>query len=326
MQEMLEVDPAMLQNIDDEDYASSGYDTTTASLTASINQYIFENGRRYHTYFGIDKNILPTDETEQDRLDLHHEIFLLLLRGSLFSAPIQNPQRILDVGTGTGIWAIDMADEFPSAEVIGNDLSPIQPNWVPPNCRFEVDDVEQPWTYRPDFFDFIHIRNLAQGVGDWPKVMEEVFRCTKPGGYVQLCEVGGELYCDDGTLTDDNALKIAFDILNKEAMPKIGRPPATRENMTERLQKAGFMDIVALDFKHPFGPWPKDKRQKRIGAMNMLNMETGIESYFMAAATRILGMEVQKAEKYCKDAFAALKNKNFHTYNYYYVVYGRKPE
>jgi hypothetical protein len=58
-------------------------------------------------------------------------------------------------------------------------------------------------------------------------------------------------------------------------MPKIGRHPATRENMTERLQKAGFTDIVALDFKHPFGPWPKDKRQKRIGAMNMLNMETG---------------------------------------------------
>lgn len=58
-------------------------------------------------------------------------------------------------------------------------------------------------------------------------------------------------------------------------MPKIGRNPANRENMTERLQKAGFTDIVALDYKHPFGPWPKDKRQKRIGAMNMLNMETG---------------------------------------------------
>jgi len=29
--------------------------------------------------------------------------------------------------------------------------SPIQPRWVPPNCRFEVDDTELEWTYRPVF-------------------------------------------------------------------------------------------------------------------------------------------------------------------------------
>lgn len=34
---------------------------------------------------------------------------------------------MLDLGTGTGIWAIDFADEYPSANVIGTDLSPIQP-------------------------------------------------------------------------------------------------------------------------------------------------------------------------------------------------------
>lgn len=39
----------------------------------------------------------------------------------------------MDVGTGTGIWAIDMADRFPNAQVKGIDFSPIQPNWVPPN-------------------------------------------------------------------------------------------------------------------------------------------------------------------------------------------------
>lgn len=38
------------------------YDTGTASLAASINDYIFENGRRYHIYYGKDKNLLPDDE------------------------------------------------------------------------------------------------------------------------------------------------------------------------------------------------------------------------------------------------------------------------
>ena len=62
-----------------------------------------------------------------------------MLDGELFRAPISNaPGRVLDVGTGTGIWAMDFADEYPSAVVIGIDLSPIQPSWVPTNCKFLV--------------------------------------------------------------------------------------------------------------------------------------------------------------------------------------------
>ena len=53
---------------------------------------------------------MPNDEGEQDRLDLYHHIFLLVLGGMLYTAPLQNPQRVLDVGTGTGIWAIDFAE------------------------------------------------------------------------------------------------------------------------------------------------------------------------------------------------------------------------
>lgn len=45
----------------------------------------------------------------------------------LFFAPLHQPRRVLDVGTGTGIWAIDFADEYPECQVIGIDLSPGQP-------------------------------------------------------------------------------------------------------------------------------------------------------------------------------------------------------
>lgn len=29
-----------------------------------------------------------------------------------------------------GIWAIDFADQFPSADVLGVDVAPIQPDWL----------------------------------------------------------------------------------------------------------------------------------------------------------------------------------------------------
>lgn len=66
----------------------------------------------------------------RNRLDLYHHHELLTLHGNLYVAilPVK-PQRILDCGTGTGIWALDIGEVFPSAEVIGVDLSPIQPEW-----------------------------------------------------------------------------------------------------------------------------------------------------------------------------------------------------
>lgn len=100
----------------------------------------------------------------------------LLLDNKLCLAPIgDHPKRVLDVGTGTGIWAIDFADQFPSAEVIGTDLSPIQPSFVPPNLKFELDDAQLDWTYSPGYFDFIHIRCLFGSIGDWPRLYGQAF-------------------------------------------------------------------------------------------------------------------------------------------------------
>ena len=48
-------------------------------------------------------------QIENDRLDIVHKLMEVVLGGRLFLAPIKrNPSRILDIGTGTGLWAIDM--------------------------------------------------------------------------------------------------------------------------------------------------------------------------------------------------------------------------
>lgn len=83
--------------------------SSTDSIHSSILNYRRENGRQYHGYKD-GKYVFPNDEEENDRLDLQHHMFLLTFAGKLFTAPIPKDQqlhRVLDVGTGTGIWAID---------------------------------------------------------------------------------------------------------------------------------------------------------------------------------------------------------------------------
>lgn len=76
-------------------------------MTSSIRSYKYENGRRYHAYLEGQYS-LPNDEEEQDRMDLLHHIFKLITGGELALAPIgKTPGRVLDFGTGTGIWAME---------------------------------------------------------------------------------------------------------------------------------------------------------------------------------------------------------------------------
>lgn len=50
---------------------------------------------------------MPNDDTENERLDMHHHLATLLLDGKLHVAPIgENPQRILDLATGTGVFSL----------------------------------------------------------------------------------------------------------------------------------------------------------------------------------------------------------------------------
>ena len=69
-----------------------------------------------------------------------------------------------------------MADEYPGATVLGIDLSPIQPNWVPPNVSFMVDDAESDWLYKPNSFDYIHIRHMTSSIKDWPKLVAQAYK------------------------------------------------------------------------------------------------------------------------------------------------------
>lgn len=151
----------------------------------------------------------PNDERENDRLDLQHHLCDLTFGGKLFTAPIPENKRlhhVLDIGTGTGIWAIDFADEHPETRVLGVDLSPSQPSFVPPNLVFQIDDVEEPWTFSQDF-DLIYSRMMIGSIADFPRLYQQCFDNLSHGGWIETLDISFPILLNDGEFPDNSAFR-----------------------------------------------------------------------------------------------------------------------
>ncbi|ERF76119.1 hypothetical protein EPUS_01452 [Endocarpon pusillum Z07020] len=285
--------------------------SSTTSLRSAVTKYEFEHGRRYHAY-KAGQYAFPNDESELDRMDLEHHMFGLLI-GQLHLAPLQSPQSILDLGSGTGLWAIDAADKYPTAEVIGTDLSPTQPKWVPPNVRFEVDDFEADWTFGPNKFDLIFARLLLASVSDYPRLYRQAFDALKPGGYLELHELDPETYCDDGSYTESHAA-MKWGKLFKEAVAKMGRTLPDLTQYKSLMEEAGFVDVQERFYKRASNDWPKDPKMKEIGRHECMNQMEGIEAFTLAPFTRVLGWSVEEAQVMIAQVRSEWPKRSLHGY------------
>jgi len=315
----LEVDePAAI-----EDYESSlGSDWT--SLNSSVLDYKYENGRRYHAY-RAGKYMLPNDEKEQNRMDMLHHLWQIHLGGRLLIAPIEAGElkHGLDLGTGTGVWAAEMGDEYPDAKFIGLDLSPIQPPWVPPNVTFSVDDVEDVWTYPENHFSLIHLRSMYGCLKDWKKIVDQAYCHLAPGGYLEIKDMDLRYqYADDDSLPDTATAVIYHDHFTR-AITKLGLA-TTIDVVIKYMEEAGFKGITTSKSKFPIGPWPKDRGKKEEGRWMNEIVQIGFESYALALFTKTLGLTEPEARVLIDGAKDDAKNNKIHSYYEGYVVYGRK--
>ncbi|TGO49518.1 hypothetical protein BCON_0208g00210 [Botryotinia convoluta] len=279
--------------------ADVGEDTrgSLASLTSSIIKGVEENGRTYAVY-GQEEYEMPMDEVEMDRIDMAHAKYFMLLEKKRFLAPIDTDvQKVLDLGTGTGVWSIDFADAYPSAEASrGNRYCSDTTHWAPPNCQFQADDITQPWTWKKDTFDFVFARDLPFSVRNWPNLISQC--------YDKFREYDKHI----------RAAAVAF-----------GTPLEDPASFKKWFDKAGFEAVVKKKYKIPSNPWPKDPRLKLIGAMEQENFMTGLEGMSIRSLDK-LGWSLDDSKRFLGEVKKEIKNRRKHPYYPFYAVYGRKPK
>lgn len=289
------------------------------------------HGRAFNS--SVETYLLPADDEEQSRLDLQHNALVCFL-GGLFPWPDRvnealRPQPgytpgVLDIGTGSGIWAIQMARRYPHAEVVGIDLAPplIPLESIPENCRFELDDANLSLSHYTNTFDLVHVRASDAGIKDFGTFLYNLAEVLRPGGLLILGSGDPQFYNE-----------------NLEALPLVseGQPGfrwiqrlfvevhsawkgtgaildwrRTWHRLSE--ENPNYEHVTTWQMKMPLGPWPQGlslehKRGSILLRNNMLNLLSSFTPLFLQD-----GYSPETIERWKQGTEKELLEMRLHTY------------
>jgi ubiquinone/menaquinone biosynthesis C-methylase UbiE len=239
----------------------------------------------------------PNDATEIERLEFQHIMIHHAIGEKLYYAPLPpKPRHILDIGTGTGTWAMEMGDLFPDTVIEATDLSPIQPTAVSDNVHFLIDDAEQAdWGVSPDYYDYIHMRVMLGCFKSMKSVIKQAYKHIVPGGYLESQELMHMPFCDDGTMKPDWPF-LEWSILMDEVSTTAERPLDVARHLKDWYEDAGFVDVQERVFWGPIGTWPKDHDLKALGRWWQENLLMGLQGFSLGYFSRVLRWTAEEVE------------------------------
>jgi ubiquinone/menaquinone biosynthesis C-methylase UbiE len=162
--------------------------------------------------------------------------------GTLFppAVDLSSIQRVLDIACGPGEWAQEVAFASPEIEVVGIDLSQAMIAFANQqaqvqfldNISFQLMDVRQSLAFPGESFDLVNARFLLSFLPreEWPQVVKEFARVTRPGGTIVLTEF--DAFGED---TTSRAFEEYIGYMY-QAMYQIGLYSGPQTGVTSRLE------------------------------------------------------------------------------------------
>ncbi|KAL4730618.1 hypothetical protein ACLX1H_002655 [Fusarium chlamydosporum] len=290
----------------------------------------WQHGRFYGSW-KPGKYLFPIDSEELNRLDIFHKVFLLARDNKPLLAPIQRKApRMMDIGTGTGIWAINVAEEcFPDARIMAVDLNQIQPALIPPNVMPKQYDIEEPvWSELLPDCDFIHMRMLLGSIQTdlWPQVYHNIFEHLASGiGHLEHIEVDWIPRCDD----DERPANSAFEKwaeLFLDGMDRFNRTARVMPQETRQLLEAtGFTDVKQEVIRAYVCPWSSDRQERDIARWFNIGLSHSLEALSLKPLIEKLGLKAEDVRELCTTAKRETCVLRYHTYCNIHVWTARKP-
>ncbi|KAF7322474.1 hypothetical protein HMN09_00025800 [Mycena chlorophos] len=212
--------------------------------------------REYQQYPGA-QYVLPTDEAEKQRLELQHRAVKQVFNGRILFAPVKliEGHKVLDTGTGPGIWLLDAANSVnPAVQMTGVDIeSRLFPSSPPKNVSFQIGSVLELPKEWSNTFTLVHQRLLiaALQIPQWPQALGEVYRVVRPGGWVQITETTAWI---PGAYPGRPNLEKVSRLWGALAAQRNLHAECARD-MPRLLANAGFVDIRQESREIRVGKW-----------------------------------------------------------------------
>jgi hypothetical protein len=256
---------------------------------------------------------------------LQHEAFGKTLADRLLLAPVSTPApRVLEIGTGCGIWAADFAVAHPDADVIGIDNFPQPKIQAPPNCRFVSLDAERPWDgLQGQKFDVIHTRLVPFHTAEIANILRRCYEHLAMGAWIEMQEVWQPLRTDEPPGASEHGSKvIEWSRLRLEAAAKQGIDQSVPRMLPAYLAEAGFVDVTTRDYKWPIGTWMEGEDMKELGRIHLELLQAGIAGLTKELLAN-LGMEEKEIVQFIEQVSDELGAGKI--YSTVRVVWARRP-
>ncbi|RUS14685.1 hypothetical protein BC937DRAFT_93478, partial [Endogone sp. FLAS-F59071] len=262
----------------------------TGSSAASI----YLQNRKFEKNSSGTPAFIPSDSLEFDRY--HNQSFLIkeAFEGNFLPGVKLHQEhgyKLLDVNCGPATWLFDVATEHPAIDCVGVAVSKetFPTSVKPPNLSFQVANVLQGLPFAEETFDLVQLRQQVTvfQTKDWLRVIKEVVRVTKRGGYVQLIEPNVRF------LTTDNEANDFMTSLH-DMLVRAGADPDIYPKIPGYLAAADVHILTQKEVSIPIG-W-----KNKLGELMLANITQSLISAAPAAAPA-LKLDIETYVKMAED-------------------------